>query len=170
MSRAELNKIIPAFTAYKFLKTLIQPYTAFEAYKLGIIDKNGNFKKKVSELRSAKEKRAASVFIRIIINLKKLIEKIPSPAIRQKLRNVQTSLFMIKEEVKEVGGDPDEIETIFYEYVKEVNPELYEEIANSMGGNFADPQVGTANPNLAGPTMPLGFVRRKKKKKKDEDE
>ena len=99
-----------------------------------IIDKNGNFKKKVSELRSAKEKRAASVFIRIIINLKKLIEKIPSPAIRQRLRNVQTSLFMIKEEVKEVGGDPDEIETIFYEYVKEVNPELYEEIANSMGG------------------------------------
>ena len=168
-SRAELNKIIPAFTAYKFLKTLIQPFTEFEAYKLGIIDKNGNFIKKVSQLRKAKEKKAASVFIRIIINLKKLFAMIPSPSVRQKLKTLPTSLFIIKEEAESVGGDPNDIDRLFLDYVKQVNPDLYEEIVNSMGGNFSDPQVGTANPNLAGPTMPLGFVRRKKKKK-DEDE
>ena len=43
--RADLSKIIPAFTTYKFLQALVQPFTKFDAYKLGIIDKNGNFSK-----------------------------------------------------------------------------------------------------------------------------
>lgn len=169
-SRAELNKIIPAFTAYKFLQTLIQPFTEFEAYKLGIIDKNGNFIKKISSLKTSKEKKAAAMFFRIIINLKKLIAQIPNPSIKQRLKTLPTSLFLIKEEVEKVGGDPNEIERMFYEFVRETNPELYEEIANSMGGTFSNPQVGEGNPNLAGPVLPLGFMRRKRKRKKDEDE
>ena len=78
-NRADLSKIIPAFTTYKFLKALVQPFTEFEAYKLGIIDKNGNFLKKFKELKKPKEKKAASMFFRLIINLKKLLGDIRSP-------------------------------------------------------------------------------------------
>ena len=44
-SRADLSKIIPAFTAYKFLSTLFNHFTKFDAYKLGIIDKKEIFSK-----------------------------------------------------------------------------------------------------------------------------
>ena len=169
-ARADLSRIIPSFTVYKFMSTLVQPFTQFDAYKLGIIDSKGNFKKKFKELKTQKERKAASMFFRIIINLKKLLGMIPSPSVKQRLKTLPTAMFLLKEEVEKVGGDGDEIERIFFNYVKNEYPELYEEIVNSMGGTFSNPQVGTPNPNLAGPTMPLGFVRRKRKKKKDEDE
>mgnify|MGYP003146143794 CR=1 FL=1 len=165
-ARADLSRIIPSFTVYKFMSTLVQPFTQFDAYKLGIIDSKGNFKK----LKTQKERKAASMFFRIIINLKKLLGMIPSPSVKQRLKTLPTAMFLLKEEVEKVGGDGDEIERIFFNYVRNEYPELYEEIVNSMGGTFSNPQVGTPNPNLAGPTMPLGFVRRKRKKKKDEDE
>ena len=133
-SRADLSKIIPAFTTYKFLSTLIKPFTEFDAYKLGIIDKKGNFIKKTKDLKTSKEKKAAAMFFRIIINLKKLIAMIPSPMVKQKLRTLPTALFLIKEEVDKVGGDGDEIEKVFYEYVKEVNPELHEIMTSAGGG------------------------------------
>ena len=71
-ARADLSRIIPSFTVYKFMSTLVQPFTQFDAYKLGIIDSKGNFKKKFKELKTQKERKAASMFFRIIINLKKL--------------------------------------------------------------------------------------------------
>ena len=43
-ARADLSRIIPSFTVYKFMSTLVQPFTQFDAYKLGIIDSKGNFK------------------------------------------------------------------------------------------------------------------------------
>tara|TARA_R100000005_G_C4974589_1_gene186407 strand:- start:80 stop:613 length:534 start_codon:yes stop_codon:yes gene_type:complete len=172
--RAELSKIIPSFTVYKFMTALVQPFTKFDAYKLGIIDSKGNFKKKFKELKTQKEKKAASMFFRIIINLKKLLAMIPSPMVKQKLRQLPTAMFLIKEEVEKVGGNGDEIERVFLGYVKEEYPEMYEEIANSMGGNFSSPQIGTPNPNLAGHHDPnfLGSTKKMKlirRKKKDEE-
>ena len=55
--RADLSKIIPAFTTYKFLQALVQPFTSFDAYKFGIIDADGNFLKKFKDLKKPKEKK-----------------------------------------------------------------------------------------------------------------
>ena len=177
--RSDLSKIIPAFTAYKFLQALVQPFEKFDAYKLGIIDKNGNFLKKSKDLKKAKEKKAASMFFRIIINLKKLLGDIKSPTTKQRLRGINTALFLIKEEVDKIGGDSDEINRIFYEFIQETDPELYEEIA---GGS--PPANVAASGNVAGlgynirlgnvPPDDLVIKPRKTKmirrKKKDEDE
>ena len=174
-ARAELNKIIPAFTAYKFLQTLIQPFTEFEAYKLGIIDKNGNFIRKISSLKKTKEKKAAAMFFRIIINLKKLIAQIPNPSIKQRLKTLPTSLFLIKEEVEKVGGNPDEIERIFYEFVQETNPELYEVMTSTGGGvsgmhQSVEPDVPAFLDSGREADRLAISPRRKRKKKKDEDD
>jgi hypothetical protein len=133
-SRADLSKIIPSFTVYKFLQALSQPFTKFDAYKLGIIDAQGNFLKRSKELKKQKEKRAASMFFRIIINLKKLLMMIPNPSIKQRLKTLPTAMFLIKEEVEKVGGNGDDIERAFYEYVQEINPEMYEMMTSTGGG------------------------------------
>jgi len=173
-NRADLSKIIPAFTTYKFLQALIQPFTKFDAYKLGIIDKDGNFLRKFKDLKKPKEKKAASMFFRLIINLKKLLGDIKSPTTKQKLRSIQTALFLIKEEVETVGGDPKEINRVFYEFIEEINPELHEEIVNvAASGNVAGLgyNIGLGNvppDDLVIKPRKTKIVRRKKKDEEDE--
>ena len=62
---------------FKLLKTLVTPFDQTKAYKLGIIDAEGNVLKKHKELETFAEKSAYSNFERIIFNIKKLIEKVP---------------------------------------------------------------------------------------------
>jgi hypothetical protein len=74
------------------------------------------------------------MFFRIIINLKKLLMMIPNPSIKQRLKTLPTAMFLIKEEVEKVGGNGDDIERAFYEYVQEINPEMYEMMTSTGGG------------------------------------
>ena len=62
---------------FKLLKTLATPFDQTKAYKLGIIDAEGNVLKKHKDLETFAEKNAYSNFERIIFNIKKLIEKVP---------------------------------------------------------------------------------------------
>mgnify|MGYP003125705161 CR=1 FL=1 len=56
----ELNKIVNAFTVYKFIQSIITPFNAMPAYKLGIIDAKGNFLKKQEDLKTDAEKKAST--------------------------------------------------------------------------------------------------------------
>jgi hypothetical protein len=62
---------------YKFIKGMITPFKKTDAYKLGIIDDEGNILKKMKDLETTPEKKAYTGFNRMIWNLKKLIRKIP---------------------------------------------------------------------------------------------
>jgi len=66
-------KVISAFTVFKFIKMMSDPFTKMEAYKLGIIDEKGKFLRKVDTLETNKEKQSVDSFHRLIINLKKII-------------------------------------------------------------------------------------------------
>ena len=104
---SELGKIVSAFTVYKFIKSFVTPFNHMPAYRLGIIDKKGNFLKKTSELKTSEEKEAGNMFNRLIINLKKIIDKVPDPTLKAKLKIFTTALVLIKEDVDELGGDGD---------------------------------------------------------------
>tara|TARA_Y100000310_G_C20268141_1_gene616725 strand:- start:281 stop:625 length:345 start_codon:yes stop_codon:yes gene_type:complete len=78
-----------------------------DAYKLGIIDDKGKFLKKSEELTSSRERKSVDVFNRLIINLKKIMKKIPDPSLQAKLRNVATAMILIKEESEKIGANGD---------------------------------------------------------------
>ena len=101
----DITKVVGAFTVYKFIKLMSTPFRQMDAYKLGIIDDKGNFLRKSEDFTTDKEKRAADVFHRLIINLKKLVKKIPDPRFQAQLRNVATAMVLIKEESERVGAD-----------------------------------------------------------------
>ena len=81
---------------------------------------------------------------------------------------------MIKEEVETVGGDPKEINRVFYEFIEEMNPELHEEIVNvAASGNVAGLgyNIGLGNvppDDLVIKPRKTKMVRRKKKDEEDE--
>ena len=73
-AQSDITKVVGAFTVYKFIKLMSTPFRQMDAYKLGIIDDKGNFLRKSEDFTTDKEKRAADVFHRLIINLKKLVK------------------------------------------------------------------------------------------------
>lgn len=106
-AQGDITKVIGAFTVYKFIKLMSTPFRQMDAYKLGIIDEKGKFLKKSEEFTTDKEKRAGDIFHRLIINLKKLVKKVPDPKLQAQLKNVATAMVLIKEESEKLGANGD---------------------------------------------------------------
>ena len=115
----DAGKVISAFTVYKFIKIISDTFTKMEAFRLGIIDSKGKFLKKLDELDSQKERNAVSPFNRLMINIKKLIEKVPDPKLKAQLRTLPTAMILLKDEAEKVGADGElvlsEIRNYLYE-------------------------------------------------------
>jgi hypothetical protein len=103
----DAGKVISAFTVYKFIKLITLPFSSFDAYKYGIIDSKGNFLKKVDTLTKTKEKKSVDAFYRLVINLKKIINKVPDPSLKAQLKTIPTAMILLKDEVEKIGGDGD---------------------------------------------------------------
>ncbi len=73
--QGDMTKVIGAFTVFKFIKLMSTPFTQMKAYRYGIIDSKGNFLKKSEDLEKNSERQSVDMFNRLIINLKKIIEK-----------------------------------------------------------------------------------------------
>jgi hypothetical protein len=63
--------------AFRVLYLLVTPFEKSDAYKLGIIDKEGNQLKKMKDLKTSDEKNAYNYLTKLVFNLKKLIAKVP---------------------------------------------------------------------------------------------
>ena len=87
--------IVDLFLVYQFIRRLATPFKEWEAYKLGIIDENGNVLKKRKDLTLASEKKAFGVFDVMILNIKKLVAKIPGGSTR--LASYAAALYLIRE-------------------------------------------------------------------------
>jgi hypothetical protein len=87
--------VIDLYLVYQFIRRLVTPFTEWEAYKLGIIDERGNVLRKRRELRLQPEIRAFGVFDVMILNLKKLLEKLPAGQTR--IASYAAALWLIRE-------------------------------------------------------------------------
>ena len=96
--------------AYRFLRILTTPWEQQEAFKLGIIDKDGKLLKKVNQLKTEQEKSSFTLLHRLIFNLKRILHKIPG--VRTKIGTYATALYLLKQEYR---GEIDDatIETAF---------------------------------------------------------
>jgi len=81
---------------YSFLKKLTTPFTEWEAFKLGIIDEDGKVLRKRATLTEPKEKGAFTLFDILVLNIKKIIERLPNG--KSKLATFIAGLFLMKEE------------------------------------------------------------------------
>ena len=68
--------VIDLYLAYRFLKNLVLPFEQWEAYKTGVIDKDGAILVP-KEKRDMNQKASFGYFDLIGMNLKKLLGKLP---------------------------------------------------------------------------------------------
>ena len=93
-----MGRAVDFFVVYRFLKLLVTPWEKQEAFKIGIIDKNGKALKKARDLGLESERNAFTLLHRLVFNCKRIMQKIP--LVRSQLGTYATALFLLKEHYK----------------------------------------------------------------------
>ena len=133
-----MGRAIDLFVTYRFLRLLTTPFEKTDAYKLGIIDKNGNRIRKPKstqvavELNTTEQQNSYTILHKLVFNIKKLFAKVPG--LRTKVGTYAAALFLLKDTFKEHVEDPDMFEKEFMKYLKENDIELDNEISEEVVG------------------------------------
>ena len=135
-----MGRAIDLFVTYRFIKLLVTPFDKTPAFKLGIIDKDGNrvMEKTVArgmqptQLNTSEEKSAYTILHKLVFNIKKIFAKVPG--LRTKVGTYAAALFLLKDTFKESVDDPDVFEKEFMKYLKEEGYELDDSISEEVIG------------------------------------
>ena len=133
-----MGRAIDLFVTYRFIKLLTTPFEKTDAFKLGIIDENGNrikdktTRKPVVVLNTSELKNAYTILHKLVFNIKKIFAKVPG--LRTKVGTYAAALFLLKDTLREHVSDPDVFEKEFMKYLKENKIELDREISEEVIG------------------------------------
>ena len=137
-----MGRAVDLFVTYRFIKLLTTPFDKTDAYKLGIIDENGNRimpapvngvrQTKPATLGTTAEKNAYTILHKLIFNIKKIFSKVPG--LRTKVGTYAAALFLLKDTFKESVDDPDMFEKEFMKYLKEQGCEIDNSISEEVIG------------------------------------
>jgi hypothetical protein len=90
-----MSNTIDNLIAFKVLSMLVTPFEKSDAFKFGIIDKDGKALKKVKDLTTSQEKESYSALDRLVFNLKRLLAKVPGG--KSQLASLIAAYWLIKE-------------------------------------------------------------------------
>ena len=132
-----MGRAIDLFVTYRFIKLLVTPFEKTEAFKLGIIDKDGKRAlvpgtNRPTTLNTIDEKNAYTILHKLVFNIKKIFGMVPG--LRTKLGTYAAALFLLKDTFKEHVDDPDVFEKEFMKYLKEEGYELDDTITETVIG------------------------------------
>ena len=132
-----MGRAIDLFVTYRFIRLLTTPFEKTDAFKLGIIDKNGNrvLQKGTTlptELNTEQQRSAYTILHKLIFNIKKLFAKVPG--LRTKVGTYAAALFLLKDTFKEHVEDPNMFEKEFMKYLKESGIEFDDSIDEEVIG------------------------------------
>ena len=146
-----MGRAVDLFVVYRFLKLLVTPWKKQDAYKLGIIDKDGKALKKSRDLGLESERSAFTLLHRLVFNLKRIMMKIPG--VRTQLGTYATALFLLKEHYN-----------LAYIPEGEINKFLMENKLISFDNNISEEVIGFGN------MLPMGEYKLKDQVTADDDE
>ena len=124
-----MSRIIDALIAYRILKLLVTPFNKTKAFKLGIIDDKGKVLIKSKQIVNQKQRKAYTLLIRFVFNLKKLLAKV---GIRGPIgTSAAAAIAFFKEEY----GENPQVEKEVYKHLKEQGFEF------DISENYGEPLV-----------------------------
>lgn len=127
--------IVDTYILYEFLKRLTTPFNQMPAFKLGLIDEQGNFLKNRNTFNT-QENDALTKFDVLIINLKRLLAKVPGGS--SQIGTFAAALYLMKEEKNinesSIEDSVFELENKFNMYMEEVAEVLEDAPVNSTAG------------------------------------
>ena len=110
-----MGRAIDLLITYRVIKMLVTPFEQTDAYKMGIIDKNGKVLRKAKTLTTGKEKDAYTLLHRFVFNLKRLVNLIPGG--KSKLGTYAAALGLLLKEQKDINQV--ELEKNLYKYLSD---------------------------------------------------
>jgi len=146
-----MSRAVDLFVTYRFLKLLVTPWNKQEAFKLGIIDKNGKALKKARDLGKEEERASFTLLHRLVFNCKRIMNKIPF--VRSQLGTYATALFLLKEHYK-IENLPE----------AEVTKYLLENKLIDLNDSISEEVIGFGN------MLPMGEYKLKDQVTADDDE
>lgn len=146
-----MSRAVDLFVTYRFLKLLVTPWNKQEAFKLGIIDKNGKALKKARDLGKESERASFTLLHRLVFNCKRIMNKIPF--VRSQLGTYATALFLLKEHYK-IENLPE----------AEVTKYLLENKLIDLNDSISEEVIGFGN------MLPMGEYKLKDQVTADDDE
>jgi len=112
------SRAIDLIITYRVVKLLVTPFEKQEAFKFGIIDKDGKVLKKFSKLKREKERKAYTMLHRFVFNLKRILKRV---GLGSKLASFAVALGLLIREDKSYEKHKTLIESAVITYLKDTN-------------------------------------------------
>ena len=122
------NRAVDLVITYRVIKLLVTPFEKQEAFKYGIIDKDGKVLKKYRTLKTTKEKQSYTILHRFVFNLKRILARV---GLGGKLGSFAVALGLLIREDKSYLPYKNLIESAVITYLKETNQ--YELLLTEQG-------------------------------------
>ena len=122
------SRAIDALISYRIIKLLVTPFDRQEAFKYGIIDKDGKVLKKSKTLKTERERKAYTVLHRFIFNLKRILKRV---GLGSRIGSFAVALALLIKENKEYEQHKLIIESAIVTYLKQSNQ--YTDLLNEEG-------------------------------------
>ena len=122
------NRAVDLVITYRVVKLLATPFERQEAFKYGIIDKDGKVLRKYRTLKTTAEKKSYTILHRFVFNLKRILGKV---GLGGRLGTFAVALATLLREDKRYEEHKSLIESAVISYLKDTNQ--YENILNEQG-------------------------------------
>jgi len=122
------NRAVDLVITYRVIKLLVTPFERQEAYKQGIIDKDGNVLRKFNTLKTTAEKKSYTMLHRFVFNLKRILKRV---GLGGRLGSFAVALALLLRENKEYEQHKILIESAIVSYLKETKQ--YDNLLNEQG-------------------------------------
>ena len=121
---------------YRIMKLLVTPFDKQEAFKYGIIDKQGKVLRPWRTISKTAEKQSYTILHRFVFNLKRILQK---AGLGGRLGTFAVALATLIRENKEFEQHQKLIESTIVKYLKE--QKLYEELLQEEGHIVGNKQI-----------------------------
>ena len=122
------NRAVDLVITYRVVKLLATPFERQEAFKYGIIDKDGKVLRKFRTLKTTAEKKSYTMLHRFVFNLKRILAK---AGLGGRLGTFAVALGLLIREDKSYLPYKNLIESAVITYLKETNQ--YELLLTEQG-------------------------------------
>jgi len=122
------NRTVDLLIAYRVIKLLVTPFEKQEAFKQGIIDKDGNVLKKYNTLTATKDKQSYTILHRFVFNLKRILTRV---GLGGTFGSFAVALGLLLKEDKKYIQYKSLIESVVIQYLKETNQ--YDQLLMEQG-------------------------------------
>lgn len=158
-----MSYVLDNLIAYRLLTMLTKPFPETDAYKLGIIDKDGKNLIRAKDFKTPEQRGAYTYLHRLVFNIKKLLNKLPGG--ESQLKNLVAAFFLVKEAYATRSTQIDEERLI--ELVEHINKGLILAEEHLVVEEFLlveDGAMGVANVTGAGVSTDAPVIRRQPRK------